>query len=684
MLYKKYKKPKKYQNGVQQVVVPPGATPSGGFGELVANNKAGSQRDALGATMDDSMNAMQATSSVALNPAVLGATGGLSALAIPAAGAITAGVQYNQNRSAEAKEGGAEKFNANAEIQAGREGQEVGFADQGVGNTYGKTMYGDMNPAAIYAENGITMGGESKNGVGEYNLTKNFEQAPTHEDGGLTYTAKIKGPVKSGSKNYTKTIEVEKGELEVTGKDGRVSIIPARKAKEAKAALKAGDNLRMENIIRSLPKEGTADPEGGPMKYEGGIQDLLSKHYDPSIYWGGAQLPTSPLDPGTAGQPMFQPFDPSANQLFPPTATAPDSTYMGQPISGSEEETLQAFLNDENVQEDIRLDGSPENLQRIVTSYNDFRGGEGQDPELNVDVLMNYMQSKDYDIGGRGWGVNDARNLGTDSAKAISSMFAIPPRETLGTSGIGTAASTRGINDFSYTNLQAPQAELYKPATLMPDIDAGGKDDPVEKTPGIVDGAEHPGWKKAGDVAGALAEAAPTIYNTAKGIFGKTKVEDPNYVDLPTQQYVDTLDPLRARTKGATNLAANTVYGANKSVQQQNAQMAKFRGSESLNAIDNEAVKAKAMVDAQNVNTKGREAVMNAQALEAAKHKTAMAEANKTQYTEAGIKGASRLANDHRTRAEAKSRDEISNKQQKQTLKMYEDFFPYMKRGGFE
>ena len=300
MLYKKYKKGtkkvSKYANGIQKVTVPGGAEdatglegvggmvdqlsgttamPYGAMGDVggqflqnkLANNKPGSVQDAHAYQGKVAMQAAGAVAPVALNPAVLGATYGLSSLAVPvAAGAAYLG-SASKAKGIEREQLFASNANENVDKQLAFTGQESNYIEPQTTNTFGRTLYGDMAPKPIYAEHGVTME-RGNQGHEEYSLTADFA-GPTHAEGGIKYTA----PVKSNSGTILKPIEVEGGEIEVKNSKGDISIIPKAKAARARDFLKQGNDLAMETLIDSLPTEDEAQ-KGNQIYAANGVQGI--------------------------------------------------------------------------------------------------------------------------------------------------------------------------------------------------------------------------------------------------------------------------------------------------------------------------------------------------------------------------------------------------------------------------
>jgi len=297
---------KKYQTGVQKVVMPPGAEsytgitgvggvadrftgqPWGAVGDglgqvgqqLISDNKAGSKKDVAGATVGGALQWGGTAASVALNPAVLGATGGLSAAAVPIA-MIAGGIKSNIDaKHLEREQKQAENFNEYADDMNTFVGQEAGYIEPTTTNTFGRTLYGDMAPQPIMAKHGVHMQGYKKYNNGVYQLTADFAGGPSHEQGGIKYIA----PVPSRSGMVSKPIEVEGGELELTSiKDGSKTIIPKNKASKARSYLKNGNDLALQTLIDTLPTESEATMpmmrKGGKIYAKDGVKNIGGRQY---------------------------------------------------------------------------------------------------------------------------------------------------------------------------------------------------------------------------------------------------------------------------------------------------------------------------------------------------------------------------------------------------------------------
>ena len=348
---------KKYQTGTQKLVVPAGAeaqnggvgmasmmdqftgTPFGAIGdtagmlgkELIGDNKAGSQKDVTGRQVQAGFSAAGAAGSVALNPAVMAATGGLSALAVPIAGIGGALLARGAAKRAETSQLQAENFNKGADITNSLVGNETTYVDPETTNTFGRTLY---------AKHGVRMG---NNDSGLYQLTADFNGGPSHAEGGIKYIA----PVKSGSATYLKPIEVEGGELEVTSGDGSKAIIPKNKAKKAKEFLKKGDDLAMKTLIHSLPSEAeaTENAQGMSMYENGGMVG------PPGEQWARNDiavptLQTSMSEPSFTLRGPENPFEGmGGSQEFSPLSDAPTlGNAQGMGNVGGQASALGSFL----------------------------------------------------------------------------------------------------------------------------------------------------------------------------------------------------------------------------------------------------------------------------------------------------------------------------------------------------
>jgi hypothetical protein len=666
---------KKYANGVQQMVVPPGAQPMGGISEMFANNQVGSKKDARAQGVGTGMQFAGAASKIALDPKTLVATGGLSALAVLPA--YAAGHAYGawKGDQLEQIEKQGEDYNTQALVQQEKAGQELGYMNNQMSNTFGGSLHGDMQTETIYAKHGVNMGNMPQDGV--YRLTADFANAPTHEQGGQKIVAKLK----SGSMVYPKGIEVEKGELQVEDDEGNVAIIPRKKSKEAKEALANGDNLRMKEIIRNLPKETEAPTKGNMLYAQGGLN--LGNPLNLPLYNNGMPLvPGSPLAGNVQAPYTFDINNPLGGNVLQPYM-APSGVdapnYSGQPNYVEPVNPMgtpaELFFEENNPW--LRTDPTGTYMRQL---YDEWRDRYADDPrrQVSYEDLASYLEtlSGEGSTGGMGYGAEDGRNIQGGFMGAWNKAFntTAPAMDGSAMGAAGTAYLPTP-KTFDIPEGVAP-VELAK---TLPDITPKSGQTPA------LGGEGGEGWEKFGEIASLVGEAAPSIYNLGMGLFSDVDTEQAATYDPRLEgKDASALDPARARIKGATNLAANQVYGANKAVQAQNAQMAKLRGAEMLAGIDAQQAQMFAGVDARNLDRMSQADLMNLQAREVAKLQTKQAIENRRQYLEKGIEGMAKISGDLRTRGETKDRDDLAFAQQEGMLDVYQTMFPYLARDAFD